>query len=210
MRITYLFDPLCGWCYGAGPALEQISHIDGVTVHLAPTGLFTGENARPMDASFAAYAWQNDQRIARLTGQEFSDAYRSRVLGATGAMFDSAPATLGLVAVALTEPEHAFDALKALQQARYVDGLDNSDLSVVSEVLSRAGFAEAARRVLSPDAELLAAYRSRIDAARREMARFGAQGVPTLVVEDESGSRLLPSNALFGDIQALITQLQAT
>ncbi|MCM5553943.1 DsbA family protein [Pleomorphomonas sp. NRK KF1] len=209
MRITYLFDPLCGWCYGAAPALDQLSAIEGVTVQLAPTGLFAGENARPMDASFAAYAWQNDQRISRLTGQTFSDSYRVNVLGATGGLFDSAPATLGVVAVALTEPKRAFEALKALQRARYVEGLDNSSLQVVSEVLSREGFAEAARRVLEPDAELLAAYRARIDAARREMARFGAQGVPTLVVEDESGSRLLPTGALFGDIEALTAQLRA-
>lgn len=209
MRITYLFDPLCGWCYGAVPALEQLSQIDGVTVQLAPTGLFAGENARPMNASFAAYAWQNDQRIARLTGQTFSEAYRSRVLGAKGAMFDSAPATLGVVAVALTEPDREIETLKALQQARYVDGDDTSDLKVVSEVLSRAGFADAARRVSSPDAELLATYRSRVDAARREMARFGAQGVPTLVGEDASGSQLLPSNALFGDTQTLVARLRA-
>ena len=71
MRIIYLFDPLCGWCYGAGPALEKLAQLDGVTVDLAPTGLFAGGASRPMDKHFAAYAWQNDQRIARLTGQPF-------------------------------------------------------------------------------------------------------------------------------------------
>ena len=68
MNITYLFDPLCGWCYGANGALEQLSRVEGATIHLAPTGLFAGEGARSMDQSFAAYAWHNDQRIARLTG----------------------------------------------------------------------------------------------------------------------------------------------
>lgn len=162
-----------------------------------------------MDASFAAYAWQNDQRIARLTGQAFSETYRSRVLGATGALFDSAPATLGVIAVGMTEPDREREALKALQHARYVDGGTTSDRAVVAEVLSAAGFADAARRVASPDADVLGAYRARIDAARREMARFGAQGVPTLVVEDARGSRLLPSDALFGDRQALAAHLHA-
>lgn len=209
MRITYLFDPLCGWCYGAAPALDVLSHLTGVTVQLAPTGLFAGENARPMDASFAAYAWQNDQRIARLTGQAFSETYRSRVLGATGTLFDSAPATLGVIAVGMTEPDREREALKALQHARYVDGRATSDRAVVAEVLSAAGFADAARRVASPDADVLGAYRARIDAARREMARLGAQGVPTLVVEDARGSRLMPSDALFGDRQALAAHLHA-
>ncbi|WP_369944476.1 DsbA family protein [Xanthomonas medicagonis] len=208
MRITYLFDPLCGWCYGAAPALEQLAQVPGVSVQLAPTGLFAGENARPLEASFAAYAWQNDQRIARLTGQAFSEAYRSRVLGASGTLFDSAPATLAVVAVGMTEPDREREALKRLQQARYVDGRTTSDRAVVAEVLSAAGFADAARRVVSPDADVLGAYRARIDAARREMARFGAQGVPTLVVEDAHGSRLLPSDALFGDRAALAAHLR--
>jgi len=207
MRITYLFDPLCGWCYGAAPAVERLSGLDGVTLQLAPTGLFAGEHARTMDASFAAYAWQNDQRIARLTGQVFSDAYQSQVLGAAGARFDSAPATLAVVAVALTEPHRALDALKALQRARYVDGRDNADRAVVSDILAGAGFADAARRVTSPDTELLAAYRTRIDAARQVMARFGARGVPAMVAEDAQGSRLLPGDILFGPPEALASHL---
>jgi len=209
MRITYLFDPLCGWCYGAAPALERLSRFDGVTVELAPTGLFAGENARPMDASFAAFAWQNDQRIARLTGQVFSDQYRAQVLGATGALFDSAPATLGVVAAALTAPDREIEALKLLQHARYVDGRNNADLDVVADTLAGAGLVDAARRVLAQDADLLTAYRARIDTARREMARFGAQGVPTLIVEDARGRRLMPSSLLFGDLDALAGQLQA-
>ncbi|TDR85276.1 DsbA family protein [Enterovirga rhinocerotis] len=209
MRITYLFDPLCGWCYGAGPALERLALLDDVTVELMPTGLFAGEGARPMDTRFAAYAWQNDQRIARLTGQQFSDAYRDDILGADGAMFDSAPATLGLVAAGLTEPAREMETMKLLQRARYVDGRDNSDRAVVADILEEGGLAGAARRVRSPDADLLAAYRARVAAGRAEMARFGAEGVPALVVGDESGRQLLHSSVLFGDLDTLTARLRA-
>ncbi len=201
MQITYLFDPLCGWCSGASPALEKLSQIDGVTLNLAPTGLFAGEASRPMDKQFAAYAWQNDQRIARLTGQPFTDAYRENVLGTVGGLFDSAPATLGLVAVGLTEPARELEALKALQRARYQDGRNNSDLTVVAEALKEVGFTEAARRVQSPDEALLAAYRNRISAARADMARFGVEGA--------TGRRLLHTSALFGAFDALTAQLRA-
>jgi len=209
MRITYLFDPLCGWCYGAGPLLEQLAGVEGVMLELAPTGLFAGEGARPMDAHFAAYAWQNDQRIARLTGQTFSEAYRSEILGSVGAMFDSAPATLGLVAAGLTEPNRELEALKALQRTRYVDGRDNADLAVVADVLAQAGFAEAGRRVLAADEDLLAAYRARVEAGRAEMARFGADGVPAFVAGHEAERRLLRGSALFGGLDALTAQLRA-
>jgi putative protein-disulfide isomerase len=209
MRITYLFDPLCGWCYGAGPVLEQLAQLDDVTLSLAPTGLFAGEGARPMDKNFAAYAWQNDERIARLTGQRFSEAYRTRVLDAVGNMFDSAPATLGLVAVGLTEPARELEALKLLQRACYVDGRDNASLEVVAEVLEQAEFAAAAGRVRAPDDALMAAYRTRIEAARVDMARFGVNGVPALIVGEGAARRLLSSSVLFGRFDLLAAQLRA-
>jgi putative protein-disulfide isomerase len=209
MNITYLFDPLCGWCYGASGAIEQLSRVDGATVHLSPTGLFAGEGARSMDQSFAAYAWQNDQRIARLTGQVFSETYRQQVLGATGATFDSAPATLAIVAVGLQAPSEEIRALKSLQHARYVDGRNNGDMGAVIGILADAGFTQAADRLRAPDPELMAAYRARIASARADMALFGANGVPALVVGKGESRRLLPSGALFGGPEMLIAQLQA-
>lgn len=209
MNITYLFDPLCGWCYGANAALEQLSRVAGATVHLAPTGLFAGEGARFMDQSFAAYAWQNDQRIARLTGQIFSETYRQQVLGATGVPLDSAPATLAIVAVGMQAPAEEMAALKALQHARYVDGRDNGDMGGVIGILADAGFTEAADRLRAPDPELMAAYRARITSSRDDMALFGAKGVPALVVGKGDSRRLLPSSALFGGPEMLLAQLEA-
>ena len=210
VQIDYLFDPLCGWCYGAGPALEQLARLDGVTLTLAPTGLFAGAAARVMDHNFAAYAWQNDQRIARLTGQPFTDAYRTNIVGKPGSMFDSAPATLGLVAVGLTEPTRELEALKLLQRARYVDGRDNSSLQVVADVLDHAQFTDAASRVRTVDDALMTAYRSRIEAARAGMVRFAVDGVPALVVGTGAERRRLNGSLLFGRFELLAAQLRAT
>src|SRR5690349_20690592 len=162
-----------------------------------------------MDTQFAAYAWQNDQRIARLTGQPFTETYRSKILGQTGGLFDSAPATLGIVAVGLAEPAREIEALKALQRARYVDGRDNASLEAVADILNDAGFAAAATRVRALDEDLLAVYRRRIDAARSDMRRFGAAGVPALVIGEAAQRRLLPGNLLFGSFDVLQVQLQA-
>jgi putative protein-disulfide isomerase len=209
MRVTYLFDPLCGWCYGAGSALERLGQLGDVTLEHMPTGLFAGEGARVMDAQFAAYAWQNDERIARLTGQPFSEIYRSRVLGHTGGMFDSAPATLGLIAVRVTEPAREREALGALQRARYVDGHDIVSLAGVGEILQSIGLFAAAKRLRTPDQELKQTYHRRIEAARSEMRRFAISGVPTLLVGDDTERQLLPGNLLFGRFDLLVSQLQA-
>lgn len=207
-RLAYLFDPLCGWCYGAAPALGKLFASRAFEIELAPTGLFSGAGARPMDDGFAAYAWANDQKIQSMTGQRFSEAYRRDVLADRNRPFDSTQATLAIVAVAFTAPGREFDALKAIQRARYVDGLDITDVGVLKEVLRGLALATAADRLDDPDSALISAFRERIDATSAEMQRFGVNGVPALILGDIGAGRLIKTNALFGDIDGLIAALQ--
>nr|WP_315201619.1 DsbA family protein [uncultured Albidiferax sp.] len=206
--LTYLFDPLCGWCYGASPLLQQLGQHPGITLELAPTGLFAG-GGRTMDAAFADFAWSNDTRIAKLTGQRFTEAYRTQVLGRIGSPFDSSTATLALTAVSVTEPARELPALKLLQEARYVDGQDTTAVPVVAQLLRTANLAAAADRLLALDADLRQVNTARQLRAQGLMRSLGASGVPALVRTDASGSRLLPGNALFGSFEQLLDALQA-
>ena len=206
--LTYLFDPLCGWCYGAGPALEKLAQTPGIALKLAPTGLFAGKGARLMNTEFAAFAWSNDQRIAHLTGQAFSEAYRRNCLLAPGARFDSGPATLALTAVALSAPPRERDALKAIQHARYLDGRDVTTFAVLSEILRDLDLNEAAQHIAAPDEGLLAANDVRVAQARSDMRRSGAEGVPALLVGADERCRLVQASALLGSLDVLIAGLQ--
>jgi putative protein-disulfide isomerase len=209
IRVFYLFDPLCGWCYGAQPVLEKITSLGAFEVELVPTGLFAGEGARPMDESFAAYAWSNDQRIGHLTGQVFSEDYRRRILADHARLFDSRPASLALTAVALSVPSRERDALKAIQRTRYVDGRDTTDPGVLAEVLNDLDLGAAADRILAPDDDLLEVYRRRISDGRATMRQFGIDGVPALLVGAGEDRRPVRASALFEDIDALLASLRA-
>ncbi|MDO5658433.1 MAG: DsbA family protein [Paracoccus sp. (in: a-proteobacteria)] len=193
MKLTYLFDPLCGWCYAAAPAIRALADA-GLAIDALPTGLFAGEGGRAMDAAFSAYAWENDQRIAALTGQPFSDAYRQNVLKA-GGRFDSTAATLAVVAAG----PRGLEALSLLQHARYVDGRDTSDADVVARIIADAGLPPVTDQTR-------AACHDRITHARCLMAQFGARGVPVLILEDGRGARLLPSQMLYDNTTDLVAQ----
>lgn len=207
--LYYLFDPLCGWCYGAGSALTALSQSAAVQLKLLPSGLFQDAGARPMDDAFAAYAWSNDQRIERLTGQHFSQRYREQVLGDRGQMFDSGPATLALTAVWLTAPGREVEALKAIQHARYVEGRDVTQLDVLRRVLDSLDLVEAAQWLQAPDDALRAAARSRIDEAQTMMSRFGARGVPSFVLDSGDHQELLDASTVYPDPRAFLDQLAA-
>jgi putative protein-disulfide isomerase len=199
-ELTYLYDPLCGWCYGAAPALHALLETPGVHVTLAPSGLFAGGDRR-IDAGFAAYIEQADRRISAMSGQEFSDAYRRNVLHAADARIDSGPATLAVTAAWMEDAAHEADALAAIQRARYVEGRDVTDLAALAEVLAALGLAQAAARIAAPDAALVQAAQARVTAAQTTMARLGIGGVPALVAE---GERIVPNGALFGERAALL------
>lgn len=206
--LTYLFDPLCGWCYGAAPALAVLQARPDVTLRLLPTALFAGPGARPISAEFAAYAWSNDQRIAQLTGQVFSDAYRTKVLTDTDQPFDSGPATFALTAVSLTAPDQEFAALKAIQSARYVDGRAITVPETLANILRSLNLDAAADIFLKQDADLLDATDRRIGEGQRLLNQLRAQGVPTLArTEAGRAPQPIPSAILFGPAATLASQL---
>lgn len=205
--LHYLFDPLCGWCYGAGATVAELAAMPGVELRLLPTGLFSGEGARPMTHDFATYAWSNDQRIERLTGQRFTEQYRSDVLADQRQMFDSGPATVALTAVALTTPVREFEALKVIQQARYVEGRDVTSLDTLVAVLKTQGLDDAAQRLVQPDAALLDANRARVIEAQALLQQFGARGVPTFILEQNGQRHLLPSNTVFSNPKTFLAQV---
>ena len=208
MHLTYLFDPLCGWCYGAGPAIDDLANLPDVTFELAPCGLFMGDGRR-MEPGLAQYILEADARIARMTGQVFSDAYRANVLGEADGVIDSGAATLGVLAAGLEDRAQELPALKAIQQVRYVGGRNNSYAEIVADALAEAGFQQAAQAVRQPDQALLDALRNRVTESRKAMARFGIRGVPALLAGQGADQKPLPSGILFGDRAALLAEIRA-
>ncbi|MFS8148237.1 DsbA family protein [Rhizobium sp. BR 249] len=204
--VIYLFDPLCGWCYGAAPVLDKLSAL-GMTVEHLPTGLFSGAGARPMDRGFAGYAWRNDQRINQLTGQPFSQTYFDHVLNAENTRFDSGAATLGIVAVMATDPGAEGLALKALQTARYVEGADIVTHHGVAAVLDKAGFAKAAAHLQQADDALSKTLAELVKRGGGTLRSLHADGVPALAVQKAGKLHLISSNALFGSFDSLVTQI---
>lgn len=207
--LTYLFDPLCGWCYGAGDLLTSAVEQTGVGLQLLPTGLFAGNGARPMDHAFASHVWLTDQRIEAITGQIFSISYRDQVLDSGDQGFDSWPATLALTAVSLTEPEREFDALKAIQHARYISGLNIMLLDTLARLLELQGLEQAADSVRHPGASLMGAAQHRIARARQLMQMFDLRGVPCFIIEKDTESRPLDSGTLFAQPDNFVNALQA-
>ncbi|MGY9047938.1 hypothetical protein P775_22750 [Puniceibacterium antarcticum] len=206
VTLHYLFDPLCGWCYGASETIATLANHPDIDLQLWATSLFAGNGARPMK-SFAAQAWANDLRIAALSGRQFTEAYRRDVLGADAASLDSSMATLAVTAAADTVPDRVIEALTAIQTARYVDGKDVTSSSVVAGLLTDLGLAEAAARILTPDAALTSLAQTRSAKACDLMTSHKLQGVPALVAEVDGTQFGLDASKLYSGPDAILATL---
>ncbi|WP_238103902.1 hypothetical protein [Vibrio cincinnatiensis] len=66
--VHYIFDPMCGWCYGASPLIESLNAMPELHLSLHPGGMLTRQTiAEP----FRQHILNADERIAQITGQHF-------------------------------------------------------------------------------------------------------------------------------------------
>lgn len=210
IRLLYLFDPLCGWCYAAAPAVAAMVGEYGSAFEFMPTGLFAGPGSRRLDDAFATHAWTNDQRIAWMTGQPFSDLYRDNILNRRDRPFDSGPLTMAMTAVRAVDPALEAQYLHRAQIARYVEGRDTTDPMVLAEIASEIAGApkDLAARLVS-DQDLANVTATRVTEAQRLHSQVGVHGVPALVVRTAAGDRVVHGPALYGGREHVLPAIKA-
>lgn len=162
------------------------------TTHHPPTAHRLIQPSRAHDV--ARHAWENDQRIAQISGALFSSAYRENILNQPSA-FDSFPALVALTAVAQTAPEQELAALQRIQAARYADGQDIADYAILTDLLREQGLPQAAAQL--SDNRTHERAQQRIATGQALAQKLGANGVPQLVEHRTQGDRLLSREIWF-------------
>ena len=183
--LHYIFDPLCGWCYGAAPLVEAARAVPGLTVAFHGGGMMTGSNRRQITPEWRGYVLPHDRRIEQLSGQPFGDAYVNGLLNDTTAMMDSAPPITAILAAEVLAGK-GLDMLQRVQRAHYVDGLRIADLPVLLALAQELGLDGAAFQA-EYARQAGAATQQHIAASRALLAQVGGQGFPTFVLDDGSG-----------------------
>ena len=194
--LHYLYDPLCGWCYGAAPLVEAARAIPGLSVELHGGGMMAGANRQPVSEALRNYVMPHDHRIAVLTGQPFGDAYFDGLLRDSGAVFDSAPPTTAILAAEALGGRGA-DLLKRIQIAHYVEGRRIADPEVLAQLAADIGIDPAAfaAEVARQEGEAIQAH---IAESRRLLGRVGGRGFPTFVLQQGDTLTLLDAGRFLG------------
>lgn len=215
LQLHYFFDPLCGWCYASAPALAGLAKAYPDALELMPSGLFSEDGARPMSPAWIEHAWSNDQRIQRLTGQQYSEAYHRDVLQGENVQFDSGPANRALTAIRALAPQLETHFLHQMQHQRYVAGQDTARPEILGQIAARLAAASGipldagqfSERLLH-DLPLAQATQARITNTQSLMQRYGVAGIPQLLVRTANSEQILHGSVLYRGEQALLDAVQ--
>lgn len=174
--LLYFTDPMCSWCYGFGPAIEQIA---AEYAGRAPVSVVTGglrpDETRPLPERMAreiAHHWEMVQEAA---GGEFDFSFFNKH---PDFIYNTAPACRAVTAANLLDSSRTLQFQHALQRRFYRDAEDPADLATFVRAAEDSGYApsEFSETYAAPGTE--AAMRQQFEFARR----WGIGAFPTLVL----------------------------
>ncbi len=201
MILHYIYDPLCGWCYGAKPLVQAAQQVLPVIAHAG--GMMSGANRQNVSPQLRNYVMPHDRRIAEYTGQPFGEAYFEGLLRDHSAVFDSTPPIAAVLASEAIDGR-GLQMLGRLQTAHYVEGRRIADASVLSALAVELGYDAEDFRAASKSV----ATEAHIKATRQLLAQVGGQGFPTFALEQDGQFTLLDISPWLGKPQAFAEWLR--
>lgn len=200
MTLHYVFDPLCGWCYGAEPLIRAASTRLPVVLHGG--GMMAGANRQRVSAQLRDFVIPHDRRIAEYTGQPFGQGYFEGLLRDHSAVFDSQPPIAAILA-AEQLAGRGMEMLARLQQAHYVEGRRIADDDVLQAVAVELGLALPAFRAAITQIDCDSHMRT----SRALLASVGGQGYPTLVLAREGQLQVIDIGPFLGKPEMFVQWL---
>ncbi len=172
--LIYIADPMCSWCWGFSPVLEEIRWLfqDRVTFQLMLGGLRPGNTER-FDESRRAYILQHWHAVHERTGQPFNFYFQ---MGPTFT-YDTEPASRATVVTRQLVPGKEWDFLKRVQEAFYVQNADVTKAEVLDELAVPLGMETSQFHHAFQDSQTKQLLWEEFDQSRQ----LGVSGFPTLL-----------------------------
>jgi putative protein-disulfide isomerase len=175
--LHYIYDPLCGWCYGAEPLAWAASAVRGLDIQLHAGALWPQPTQLPEQTR--RYIQQADKRIAQMSGQTFGAAYHDGLLLDPTMVLYSRPTIGAVLAAQSLDPDKALSMLKGIQHAHYEHGRRVVEEDTLLDIAVECGFDREEFEAALPGVLV----DEHIEESRELMARAGAQGFPTFLLQ---------------------------
>ncbi len=186
-ELIYVGDPMCSWCWGIAPAIDEIRRRrPELPLRIVVGGLRPGAAAEPMTDRMADFLEHHWRQVEARSGQPFDHS----VLRRRDWTYDTETPCRAVVTIRELYPGREWEMFKRLQRAFYAEDMVVSDPSVYPELV---------RAMEGIDAEAFLATFASESAIKATWADFslarswGINGFPTVVVRTGEKGRLVAS-----------------
>lgn len=176
-EIIYVGDPMCSWCWGIAPELDELKRRrPDLPLRVIVGGLRPGPSAEVVTERMAETLAHHWRQVTARSGQPFDHA----ILARGGWTYDTEPACKAVVVMREIDEAQAWPLFKRLQRAFYAEGIEVWDPATLPPLVAEFdvdvdGFMEAFH---TPDAT---------KATWRDFAtarNWGISGFPTVIARD--------------------------
>lgn len=140
MKIIYVYDALCGWCYGFSGVINQfqLKYKEQLKFDVISGGMITGGRIGHIGevAPYISHAYKD---VENRTGVKFGDAFLNGILKDGTAIFTSIPPAIALSVFKNLKPDESIQFASALQTAIYYDGIEPENLLAYSFLAQKFG-----------------------------------------------------------------------
>ncbi|MEO1449502.1 MAG: DsbA family protein [Bacteroidota bacterium] len=188
MQIIYIYDALCGWCYGFSPVIEEFAkkHRRELGVEVLSGGMVMGARVGPI-GQVAGYIKDAYKTVEERTGVKFGKGFLEGILEPGTAIFDSLPSALAMTVVKHMQHDLALPFASALQKAVYDTGIEPQDEEAFVELALAHGLDRKEFRRLY-------AHEDTRNAALQEIKLiqgWGIHGFPTVLLHEGDNLALM-------------------
>lgn len=177
--ILYVYDALCGWCYGFSPVMKQFyeRHRETYDFQTVSGGMVRGDRIGPI-GEVAPYIKDAYKRVEEYSGVHFGEPFLKGILEEGSAIFTSEPAAVAMAVFKMHFPDRTVEFAHALQQAVYRDGIRPAKYESYGPYAAQFGL----------DADAFVAQMRQpdmLEAARQDYRlanQLGVNGFPTVIL----------------------------
>ena len=187
--LHYVYDPFCGWCYGAAPMITAATAIAGLEIQAHGVGMLSGDKSKLMSGEWRDFVRPHEARITAFSKQTFADAYVQGVLEHENVQLDSSPP----IAAMLTAQQlsgRGIEMLKRLQIAYYQEGQAIADRGVIAGIANELGF-EPESFMATFDLITADSLQDHIKRSNEMLEALNARGFPAFALEIDGQMEVL-------------------
>ena len=181
-RLIYVGDPMCSWCYGFAPELDEIQksypdlEFKVILGGLRPYGTETMSDLN----GFLEHHWED---VAKASGQPFS----YEILKDAEFIYDTEPASRAVVVARCMNADIEFEFFKAVQHAFYAENENTTELKTFLGIAKSFDLDENMFAALYESSEVI----NEVKADFQMSQKMGIRGFPALVLQDNEGYTLI-------------------